>query len=220
MNNEVASIYQGILEGNMESVQANVQAALKADVPAAEILQQGLIAAMDEVGKLFENGEFFVPEMLIAARAMKAGLEILRPLLIDSGVEPVGKVIIGTVKGDLHDIGKNLVGMLLEGAGFEIIDLGVDVAPEAFVAAAREGASLIGMSALLTTTMNNMGVTIEALKTAGLRDKVKVLVGGAPVTQEYADSIGADAFASDASSAARIARQLVVLRGNQTQIQI
>jgi 5-methyltetrahydrofolate--homocysteine methyltransferase len=220
MNYQVESIYQGILEGNMESVQANVQSALKADVPAAEILQQGLIAAMDEVGNLFEKGEFFVPEMLISARAMKAGLEILRPMLIDSGVEPVGKVIIGTVKGDLHDIGKNLVGMLLEGAGFEIIDLGVDVAPEAFVAAAREGVSLIGMSALLTTTMNNMGVTIEALKTAGLRDKVKVLVGGAPVTQEYADSIGADAFASDASSAARIARQLVVLHGNQTQIQL
>jgi 5-methyltetrahydrofolate--homocysteine methyltransferase len=124
-------------------------------------------------------------------------------------------MILGTVKGDLHDIGKNLVAMMLEGAGFEIIDLGVDVAPAAFVDAAREGANLIGMSALLTTTMNNMSVTIEALKTAGLRDKVKVLVGGAPVTQEYADSIGADAFAKDASSAARIVRQLIVLHGNQ-----
>jgi len=215
MKNQVESICQAVLEGNVRSVQANIHSALAADVPAAEILQQGLIAAMDEVGYLFEKGEFFVPEMLIAARAMKAGLEILRPLLIDAGVEPAGKMILGTVKGDLHDIGKNLVAMMLEGAGFEIIDLGVDVAPEAFVDAAREGASLIGMSALLTTTMNNMGVTIEALKVAGLRDKVKVLVGGAPVTQEYADSIGADAFARDASSAARIVRQLVVLHGNQ-----
>jgi 5-methyltetrahydrofolate--homocysteine methyltransferase len=216
MKNYVESISQAVLEGNMGSVQANVRSALAADVPAAEILQQGLIAAMNEVGYLFEKGEFFVPEMLIAARAMKAGLEILRPLLIDAGVEPAGKMIIGTVKGDLHDIGKNLVGMMLEGAGFEIIDLGVDVAPAAFVDAVREGASLIGMSALLTTTMSNMGVTIEALKAAGLRDKVKVLVGGAPVTQEYADSIGADAFARDASSAARIACQLAVLQGNQT----
>jgi 5-methyltetrahydrofolate--homocysteine methyltransferase len=216
MNNQVESICQAVLEGNMGSVQANVRSALAADVPPEEILQQGLIAAMDEVGYLFEKGEFFVPEMLIAARAMKAGLEILRPLLIDSGMEPVGKMILGTVKGDLHDIGKNLVGMMLEGAGFEIIDLGVDVAPKTFVDAARAGASLIGMSALLTTTMNNMGVTIEALKAAGLRDKVKILVGGAPVTQEYADSIGADAFARDASSAARIARQLAVLPGIQT----
>jgi 5-methyltetrahydrofolate--homocysteine methyltransferase len=215
MRNQVESICQAVLEGNMGNVQANIQSALAAEVPAAEILQQGLIAAMDEVGNLFEKGEYFVPEMLIAARAMKAGLEILRPLLIDSGVEPAGKMILGTVKGDLHDIGKNLVAMMLEGAGFEIIDLGVDVAPAAFVDAAREGANLIGMSALLTTTMNNMSVTIEALKTAGLRDKVKVLVGGAPVTQEYADSIGADAFAKDASSAARIVRQLIVLHGNQ-----
>jgi 5-methyltetrahydrofolate--homocysteine methyltransferase len=214
MKNQVESICQAVLEGNMRSVQVNIQSALAAGVPAAEILQQGLIAAMDEVGCLFEKGEFFVPEMLIAARAMKAGLEILRPLLIDAGVEPAGRMILGTVKGDLHDIGKNLVAMMLEGAGFEIIDLGVDVAPVAFVDAVREGISLIGMSALLTTTMNNMGVTIEALKAAGLRDKVKVLVGGAPVTQEYADSIGADAFARDASSAAHIARQLVELRGN------
>jgi 5-methyltetrahydrofolate--homocysteine methyltransferase len=215
MRKQVESICQAVLEGNMGNVQANIQSALAAEVTAAEILQQGLIAAMDEVGNLFEKGEFFVPEMLIAARAMKAGLEILRPLLIDSGVEPAGKMILGTVKGDLHDIGKNLVAMMLEGAGFEIIDLGVDVAPAAFVDAAREGANLIGMSALLTTTMNNISVTIEALKTAGLREKVKVLVGGAPVTQEYADSIGADAFAKDASSAARIVRQLIVLHGNQ-----
>jgi 5-methyltetrahydrofolate--homocysteine methyltransferase len=130
MKNQVENICQAVLEGNMKSVQANVQSALATDVPAAEILQQGLIAAMNEVGYLFEKGEFFVPEMLIAARAMKAGLEILRPLLIDAGVEPAGKMILGTVKGDLHDIGKNLVGMMLEGAGFEIIDLGVDVAPQ------------------------------------------------------------------------------------------
>jgi 5-methyltetrahydrofolate--homocysteine methyltransferase len=215
MENQVESICQAVLEGNMGGVQINVRSALDADIPAAEILQQGLIAAMNEVGYRFEKGEFFVPEMLLAARAMKAGLEILRPLLIDAGVEPVGKMVIGTVKGDLHDIGKNLVAMMLEGVGFEIIDLGVDVAPIAFVDAARNGASLIGMSALLTTTMNNMSITIEALKAAGLRDKVKILVGGAPVTQDYADSIGADAFARDASSAARIARELVVLQGNQ-----
>lgn len=216
MNNQIESICQAIMEGDVGGVQANIQSALAANVPAAEILQQGLIAAMDEVGNLFEKGEFFVPEMLIAARAMKAGLEILRPLLIDAGVEPAGRMILGTVKGDLHDIGKNLVGMMLEGAGFEIIDLGVDVAPIAFVDAAREGVSLIGMSALLTTTMNNMAVTIEALKAAGLRDKVKVLVGGAPVTQEYADSIGADAYARDASSAARMARQLAVMPESQS----
>ena len=212
----INEIYKGVTEGNRQVVSAKVTEAIQAGVPAVDILNQGLIAAMAEVGRLFEEGEYFVPEMLVAARAMQEGLGILRPKLVQANVASAGKVIIGTVKGDLHDIGKNLVKMMLEGAGFEIIDLGVDVAPEAFVNATREGASLIGMSALLTTTMNSMGVTIEALKAAGLRDKVKVLVGGAPVTQEYADLIGADAFARDASSVARIARQLVVSGGNQT----
>jgi 5-methyltetrahydrofolate--homocysteine methyltransferase len=218
MTKLVESIHQAILEGDTESVQTNIELALSAGVPAVEILEQGLISAMDEIGSLYEKGELFVPEMLIGARAMKMGLKIIRPLLIDSGVEPVGKIFLGTVKGDLHDIGKNLVGMMLEGAGFEIVDLGVDVAPTTFVDAVRKGARLIGMSALLTTTMNNMAFTIEALKDAGLRDKVKVLVGGAPVTQEYADSIGADAFARDASSVASIARKLAELRENQTYI--
>ena len=174
------------------------------------ILKDALIAAMDEVGTRFEQGDFYAPEMLIAARAMQTGLAILKPLLVGGKAESAGKVAIGTVKGDLHDIGKNLVAMMLEGAGFEIIDLGVDVAPQIFVTAVEEGAQVIGMSALLTTTMSNMGVTIEALKAAGLRDNVKVMVGGAPpVTQEFANQIGADGFASDASSATRMARQLV-----------
>jgi len=146
--------------------------------------------------------------MLVSARAMQAGLNLLKPHLAATGVKAAGKVAIGTVKGDLHDIGKNLVAMMLEGAGFEIIDLGVDVSAETFVDAVRKGANLIGMSALLTTTMSNMGATIEALKAAGLRDKVKVMIGGAPVTEEFAKSIGADAFAPDASSATRLARQL------------
>ena len=154
-------------------------------------------------------GEYYVPEMLVAARAMQSGLLILRPLLVQQGVEPVGRAVIGTVKGDLHDIGKNLVAMMLEGAGFEVHDLGVDVTPDSFVKAAQEGAQIIGLSALLTTTMSNMGVTIDALKASGLRDKVKIMIGGAPVTQNYADQIGADIFASDASSAVRAARQLV-----------
>jgi 5-methyltetrahydrofolate--homocysteine methyltransferase len=163
---------------------------------------------MDEVGRRFEEGDFFVPEMLIAARAMQAGLRLLKPHLVAGESKTAGKVAIGTVKGDLHDIGKNLVAMMLEGAGFEVRDLGVDVAPDVFVRAAQEGVQIIGMSALLTTTMGQMSTTIEALKAAGLRDRVKIMIGGAPVTQDYANQIGADAFASDASSAVRTARAL------------
>jgi 5-methyltetrahydrofolate--homocysteine methyltransferase len=206
---ELKQIYENVIEGQAPEVEAGVKAALAAGVEAGVILNDALIAAMDEVGRRFEDGDFFVPEMLISARAMQAGLALLKPYLTATDVKSSGKVAIGTVKGDLHDIGKNLVAMMLEGAGFEIMDLGVDVAPEAFVDAVQEGANLIGMSALLTTTMSNMSVTIQALKSAGLRDKVKVMVGGAPVTQEFANSIGADAFAPDASSATRIARQLV-----------
>ena len=186
-----------------------MKSALAEGIKADTILNESLVTAMDEVGRLFESGEFFVPEMLVAARAMQTGLRLLKPHLLSSETKMAGKVAIGTVKGDLHDIGKNLVAMMLEGAGFEIVDLGVDVSPETFVKAARDGAQIIGMSALLTTTMTNMGVVIEALKTAGLRDQVKVLIGGAPVTQEYANKIGADMFASDASSAVRSARLLV-----------
>ena len=164
---------------------------------------------MAEVGRLFEEGEYFVPEMLIAARAMKAGLEILKPLLVDSGVKPIGKVALGTVKGDLHDIGKNLVAMMLEGAGFDIVDLGTDISPEQFVEAVQAGVDVIGLSALLTTTMPSMEQTISALIDAGLRDQVKVIVGGAPVTAEYARRIGADGFAPDASQAVTVAKTLL-----------
>lgn len=206
---DLKPIFENVIEGQADEVESGVKAALAAGVDAGVILNEALIAAMDEVGCRFEDGDFFVPEMLISAKAMQAGLALLKPHLSSTDVKAAGKIAIGTVKGDLHDIGKNLVAMMLEGAGFEIIDLGVDVDPQAFVDAVQEGASLIGMSALLTTTMSNMGVTIEALKTAGLRDKVKIMVGGAPVTEEFANSIGADAFAPDASSATRVARQLV-----------
>lgn len=202
-------IYQNVIDGQAPSVEAGVRAALQAGISANDILNQSLIAAMDEVGQRFEAGDFFVPEMLIAARAMQAGLQLLKPHLIESGIKAAGKVAIGTVKGDLHDIGKNLVAMMLEGAGFEVKDLGTDVSPDAFVQAARDGAHIIGMSALLTTTMVNMQQTINALQSAGLRGQVKVVIGGAPVTDAYAQQIGADAFAPDASSATRVVRQLL-----------
>jgi len=206
---ELTEIYQSVIDGDAVRVQAGVQAVLSQGIQADVILQQGLIAAMEEVGKRFEEGEFFVPEMLIAARAMQGGLALLKPHLIESGVKAAGKVAIGTIKGDLHDIGKNLVAMMLEGAGFEVRDLGVDVDPQAFVKAVQEGAQVIGMSALLTTTMSNMQNTVKALQAAGVRDQVKVLIGGAPVTDAYARQIGADAYASDASSAVRMVRQLM-----------
>ena len=209
MESLLKEVYQGVLGGDMGAVQTKVQAALDAGIPAVDVLKKGLIAAMGEVGQLFEDGDYFVPEMLIAARAMKAGLAILQPLLVDSGVEPVGKVAIGTVKGDLHDIGKNLVGMMLEGAGFEINDLGTDVTPEQFVKAAQDGAEIIGLSALLTTTMPSMESTIKAIEEAGLRGRVKLMIGGAPVTAEYANQIGADGFAPDASQAVTLAKTLM-----------
>jgi len=200
----------GIMDGDMQLVQSTVTAALEEGVPAPEILNEGLIKAMAEVGRLFEEGEYFVPEMLIAARAMKAGLAILKPKLIDADVKPIGKVAAGTVKGDLHDIGKNLVCMMLEGAGFEIVDLGTDVSPEKFLDAVKiQGVDVIAMSALLTTTMPNMKNTVDALVEAGIRDSVKVMIGGAPVTQAYADEIGADGYAPDASRAATMAKQLL-----------
>jgi 5-methyltetrahydrofolate--homocysteine methyltransferase len=202
-------IYQNVIDGQAFEVEGGVKAALAANIGAEEILKNTLIAAMSEVGQRFEAGDMFVPEMLIAARAMQAGLKILKPFLAKADVKAAGKVAIGTVKGDLHDIGKNLVAMMLEGSGFEIMDLGVDVTPEAFVNAVKNGAQIIGMSALLTTTMSSMEGTIQAIKTAGLREKVKVMIGGAPVTQDYANKIGADGFAPDASSASRVARQLM-----------
>ena len=171
-----------------------------------------MIAAMKEVGRLFEEGDYFVPEMLIAARAMQAGMALLKPHLLSSEVKSAGRVAIGTVKGDLHDIGKNLVALMLEGAGFEVIDLGVDVPPEKFVdAITNSGADIVAFSALLTTTMPNMKVTIDAIQAAGLRDKVKVIIGGAPVTQAYADQIGADGYSADASRAVSLAKSLMGL---------
>jgi 5-methyltetrahydrofolate--homocysteine methyltransferase len=205
----IQDVYQNVIDGQAPKVQAEVQSALSQGIAAEEILNKGLIAAMEEVGKRFEEGDFFVPEMLIAARAMQAGLSLLKPQLAEGGVKAAGRVAIGTIKGDLHDIGKNLVAMMLEGAGYEVNDLGVDVEPMAFVKAAQEGAQVIGMSALLTTTMSNMQSTIEALKTAGKRNNVKVIIGGAPVTDAYAKQIGADAFAPDASSAVRAVRRLL-----------
>ena len=210
MEEHVKKIYAGILEGQHKQVAADVQAALDAGADPAELLNKGMIAAMAEVGRLFEIGEYYVPEMLIAARAMQAGLAILKPHLLEADVKSAGKVAIGTVKGDLHDIGKNLVSMMLEGAGFEIKDLGTDVTPEKFVDAVKTGGvDIIALSALLTTTMPNMKATIEALKTAGIREKVKVMIGGAPVTDSYAQQIGADGYAPDASRAVALAKSLL-----------
>jgi len=204
------AIYEAVMEGDAPEAAIQVQAALDAGLAPGEILNKGCIAAMGEVGRLFEEGEMFVPEMLIAARAMQAGMNLLKPFLAEGEVVSAGRIVVGTVSGDLHDIGKNLVGMMMEGAGFEVIDLGTDVKPTAFVDAVREHKpNLIGMSALLTTTMPSMTATIEALTEAGLRDQVKVLVGGAPVTQNFADSIGADGYAPDASSASRKAKALL-----------
>jgi 5-methyltetrahydrofolate--homocysteine methyltransferase len=198
-------IYNSVIEGNIPGVEAGTKAALAAGMAPQMILNQALIRAMDEVGYRFEKGDFFVPEMLIAARAMKAGMDLLKPLLVDSGIDPVGKVVIGTVKGDLHDIGKNLVAMMLEGAGFEIVDLGTDVTPEAFVAAASGRADIVALSA----TMPSMEKIIHELNVSGLRDQVKIIVGGAPVTYEYAEKIGADGYAADASQAVKLAKTLI-----------
>ena len=204
------AIYDSILNGQQKVTAAKVTEALAANIPAATVLNEGMVGAMAEVGKLFEEGEYFVPEMLIAARAMQAGLAILKPALVEADVKPIGKVAIGTVKGDLHDIGKNLVSMMLEGASFEIVDLGTDVTPEKFIDAVQNrGADFIAMSALLTTTMPYMKTTIEAIKASGLRDKVKILVGGAPVTDTYAREIGADGYAADASRAVALAKSLL-----------
>ena len=203
-------IASNLYNGEDEVVADLVQQALDQEISPAEILNGSLIAGMDEVGKDFKAGELFVPEVLIAARAMHAGMNILRPLLAESDVPSAGKYIIGTVQGDLHDIGKNLVRMMLEGAGFETVDLGTDVKPDGFVAAVREHQpQLLGMSALLTTTMPGMKATIEALQEAGLRDEVKIMIGGAPVTATFAKQIGADAYAPDAATAVDVARSLV-----------
>jgi 5-methyltetrahydrofolate--homocysteine methyltransferase len=210
MTDPVQTIYAAVLEGDRQTVTDSIQEALAAGTNPEVILKEGMIAAMTEVGALFEAGEYYVPEMLISARAMQSGLAVLKPHLVQANVQSTGKVVAGTVKGDLHDIGKNLVCMMLEGAAFEIVDLGSDVSAEKFVEAVRSsGADIVAMSALLTTTMGSMKTTVEALQAAGLRDKIKVMVGGAPVTESYARDIGADGFAADASRAVSVAKTLV-----------
>lgn len=210
MEDILQKIATNLYEGEDQEVAELVQEALDQGMTPDEILQEGLIAGMDEVGRDFKAGDLFVPEVLIAARAMHAGMNVLRPLLTETDAASAGKCVIGTVKGDLHDIGKNLVKMMLEGAGFETIDLGADAGPEAFVEAVREHRpQVIGMSALLTTTMVQMKATIEALEEAGLRGEVKVMAGGAPVTDAFAQEIGADAYAPDAATAVEVARRLV-----------
>jgi 5-methyltetrahydrofolate--homocysteine methyltransferase len=207
---QIEVIYNAVLEGNAKGAQAGVKAALDAGLNPEAILKDGLITAMGEVGRLFEENEYFVPEMLVSARAMQGGLALLKPHLAAGGSVSTGKAVVGTVKGDLHDIGKNLVAMMLEGAGFEVIDLGTDVTPDKFVKAVIEHKPhVIGMSALLTTTMPSMSGTVKALQEAGVRDQVKVMIGGAPVTDGFARQIGADGYSPDASSAVRLAKALV-----------
>ena len=208
--NKRSDLYDAILKGDAATVVSGTEKLLAQGVGAPEILNGHMIPALGHIGQRFEAGELFIPELLISARAMKAGLALLRPLLAQSTGVNQGRVVIGTVKGDLHDIGKNIVSSMLEGGGFEVTDLGTDVSPEKFVEAIRERkAEIVGMSALLTTTMLSMRATIEALKAAGLRNQVKVMVGGAPVTQSFADQVGADGYSNNANGALALARSWV-----------
>ena len=200
---------EAVVDGQAKVAVAKVTEALAAGTDAGTVLREGLIAGMAQVGQLYEDGEVFVPEMLVAARAMTAALAVLKPHLVEQGVASSGKVAIGTTAGDLHDIGKNLVAMMLEGSGYEIVDLGVDVPAAKFIEAIRDGANVVAMSALLTTTMTNMRSTIEAIEAAGLRDQVRIVVGGAPITKSYADEIGADGYAEDASGAVRMVKEVL-----------
>ena len=212
---DLQKLYEAILEGDAKTAAAVTREALDQNADPLELVTRYMVPAMDEVGRRFECEEYFVPELLISARAMKSALELIRPLLAERGAEPVARVAIGTVKGDLHDIGKNLVASMLEGGGFEIIDLGADVSPEKFVQAVQEkGANIVCLSALLTVTMPSMKTTIEALRSAGVRDKVKVLVGGAPVNAQYAREIGADGYGENATAAVALARQMVASRAS------
>jgi 5-methyltetrahydrofolate--homocysteine methyltransferase len=207
---DLQALYTAILEGDARTTKEVVQQALDEGVDPKRLLDEYMVPAMDTVGQRFEEGEYFVPELLISARAMKAALEMIRPGLVNQGAKPAGRVLIGTVRGDLHDIGKNLVAAMLEGGGFEVVDLGVDVSPDKFIENIGPGGSqIIALSALLTTTMPGMKTTITALQEAGLRDRVKVMVGGAPVTERWAHEIGADGFSESASGAVRVARDLV-----------
>ncbi|SMB99338.1 5-methyltetrahydrofolate--homocysteine methyltransferase [Thermanaeromonas toyohensis ToBE] len=206
----IKELAQCVISGNIQKVEELTRKALDEGIPPLEVINQGLIAGMSEVGAKFKAGEMFVPEVLMSARAMNTGLSLVKPLIVEGELKPAGTVVLGTVKGDLHDIGKNLVGMMLEGAGFKVIDLGIDVEPSKFVTTALENkADIIGMSALLTTTMLVMKDVIELLKREGVREKFKVMVGGAPVTQDFADEIGADGYAPDAASATDLAKRLV-----------
>jgi len=207
---DLNELKENVINGKADEVKELTQKALGEGQDIEEVLNEALIGGMDVVGEKFKRNEFYVPEMLISARAMKAGMAVLRPLLVNKGVKGLGKVVIGTAQGDLHDIGKNLVGMMLEGAGFEIINLGTDVPSEKFVEAVKDNnAQLIGISALLTTTMLSMKDVVKAVEKEGLKDKVKIIIGGAPVTQNYADEIGADGYAPDAASAVDMAKEIL-----------
>ncbi|MGO9861972.1 MAG: corrinoid protein [Terriglobales bacterium] len=206
---ELKKLHDAILTGDLKTAVAITQQAIAEKLDPSELIASTMVPAMAEVGRLFECEEYFVPELLLSARAMKGALELLRPLLAATGAQPAGRVVIGTVKGDMHDIGKNLVASMLEGGGFEVVDLGTDVAPEIFIAALQASNSrILALSALLTVTMPAMKTTIDALKTAGVRDKIKVMIGGAPVTQQYANEIGADGYSENANSAVALARKL------------
>jgi len=208
----MGDLYDSIVRGDAPSAVAAARASLASNGVALEIVNSEMVPAMDEVGRRFECEEYFVPQLLLSARAMKGALDLLRPLLAAAGSRGAGRVAIGTVKGDLHDIGKNIVSAMLEGAGFEILDLGVDVPPERFVEAVRSGAGLVCLSALLTTTMAAMKATVDALDAAGLRRQAAVMVGGAPVTRKFADEIGADGYGANATEAVSLARALAVPR--------
>ena len=210
MSEILSEISKVIIEGGLEEIQDLTEDALDEKISAKDILDKGLMLGMDHVGVEFKAGNMFVPEVLRSARAMQSSMKIIRPLLIESGASMKGKVLLGTVKGDLHDIGKNLVGMMCEGAGFDVKDIGKDIDPDSFVQAVKEfEPDVVGMSALLTTTMRSMEQTIKALEEAGLRNKVKIIIGGAPVTQSFSDQIGADGYASNAASAADLTKSLV-----------
>lgn len=210
MDDVLKRLQTAVLEGNAQAAADQVRCGMESGMDPATILNQGMVAAMAEVGRRFENGDYFVPEMLIAARAMKAGLAVLKPHLVKAEIASAGRVVIGTVKGDLHDIGKNLVALMLQGAAFEVADLGTDVSAEKFIEAIKStGARVVAMSALLTTTMPQMRTTIQAMDAAGVRASVKVIVGGAPITEAYAREIGADGFAADANKAVALTRQLL-----------
>jgi corrinoid protein of di/trimethylamine methyltransferase len=203
-------LYDAILNGDAKNAKSVTEQALAAGADPMTLVQDGMVPAMGEVGKRFECNEYFVPELLLSARAMKVALELMRPLLLAGGARSAGRVVIGTVRGDLHDIGKNLVSVMLEGSGYEVIDLGVNVTPEQFVAAVKEkSAQIVALSALLTTTMRSMKETVEALQQAGVRQQVKVLVGGAPITQRFATEIGADGYSETAANVAGLARQVL-----------